>query len=551
MQNLLEILDADAAAERRLERLSVVVRTVMKCSHLEKLVTLANKFGVNDLHIELHNPTIAGKARMRFKDAEPFGQLAEISFHSVTIASDTFRKAIARCPSLRALDLRRCRLLDVIAILPGVATNLRCHKLERVDVVSFPSHLSVTMTMARLVSTPRRTTAHARSNRRAFPVAHMARCHASAGRRGPAHSPEEPAHSSPPPERERHRVRVTVELPERADKERRRRKAVSSPAGAPGGRTRALPWPPAGRTSAPARRVAHGREEEDSAAVRGRRRSGEAGSAGSGRSGWLGFTGRCAREGVLREEEEERLGSVSNFPRVKDSVGVSSLRSVFYSGHFLSSFYLPRTIDALFTDLYICYYGSIVSQVFDKWSQKALPKLSNLSNLTICNNSLQIVSSLCKAGQTSKLAWLGSFQHLTELQLLVLEMTASNLANIFAFLQHVPCPNLRKFFLQLPRIRDSDQQASLGLVNEEMPEDGLDNLRVVRIMNFNLTSIDTQFVSFLLGKARNISKLQLVCPNNNKRPLGVLGPDPIFDLKSSESGDLSTRPCHSEVLFDF
>uniref|UniRef100_J3MGZ5 At1g61320/AtMIF1 LRR domain-containing protein n=1 Tax=Oryza brachyantha TaxID=4533 RepID=J3MGZ5_ORYBR len=393
MQNLLEILDADAAAERRLERLSVVVRTVMKCSHLEKLVTLANKFGVNDLHIELHNPTIAGKARfhlilsrvlerlslcnivisrMRFKDAEPFGQLAEISFHSVTIASDTFRKAIARCPSLRALDLRRCRLLDVIAILPGVATNLRCHKLERVDVVN--------------------------------------------------------------------------------------------------------------------------------------------------------------------------------------SVGVSSLRSVFYSGHFLSSFYLPRTIDALFTDLYICYYGSIVSQVFDKWSQKALPKLSNLSNLTICNNSLQvcsIVSSLCKAGQTSKLAWLGSFQHLTELQLLVLEMTASNLANIFAFLQHVPCPNLRKFFLQLPRIRDSDQQASLGLVNEEMPEDGLDNLRVVRIMNFNLTSIDTQFVSFLLGKARNISKLQLVCPNNNKRPLGVLGPDPIFDLKSSESGDLSTRPCHSEVLFDF
>lgn len=70
-------------------------------------------------------------------------------------------------------------------------------------------------------------------------------------------------------------------------------------------------------------------------------------------------------------------------------VGVTSLRSVFYSGRFLSSFYLPRTSRrSSFTDLYICYDGPIIPMVFGKWAQDALPKLSNLSNLTICSNSL-------------------------------------------------------------------------------------------------------------------------------------------------------------------
>lgn len=56
--------------------------------------------------------------------------------------------------------------------------------------------------MAQRVSTPRfrirRTTAHARSNRRALPAAHTAKCHASAGSGRPAPSaPSTALHSSP------------------------------------------------------------------------------------------------------------------------------------------------------------------------------------------------------------------------------------------------------------------------------------------------------------------------------------------------------------------
>ncbi|KAF0904629.1 hypothetical protein E2562_036005 [Oryza meyeriana var. granulata] len=404
MAGLLTILDE----ESRLERLSVVVHTIMKSSHLRSLLVRASVCGVEELHVDLLNPTVAEKARfrfpilsgvlehlslrhivlskMRFGKNQRFDELAVIYFYSVTIETNTFMNVITRCPNLRVLDLRCCFLLDDIAFPPGVATNLRsltiagCNRLKRVDVVSVPS-----------------------------------------------------------------------------------------------------------------------------------------------------------------------------------------LRSVFYSGRFLSSFYLPRTRDgdASFTDLYICYDGSIVPQVFGKWSKEALPKLSNLSNLTICSNALQIVSSLPNEERTPQLAWLGSFQSLTELQLLMFEMRAKNLAGIYAFLENCHCPNLTRLFLQLPRIRDRDRQARLESVSEEVPEDGLGKLRVVRIMNFNRTRIEIQLVSFLLRKARDINTLQLVSPSPNTIPLGALGVEqedirPIIQealangvIKYSKSDDGTTQPCHSEVFIKF
>uniref|UniRef100_A0A0D9WTD8 At1g61320/AtMIF1 LRR domain-containing protein n=1 Tax=Leersia perrieri TaxID=77586 RepID=A0A0D9WTD8_9ORYZ len=217
-----------------------------------------------------------------------------------------------------------------------------------------------------------------------------------------------------------------------------------------------------------------------------------------------------------------------------DVSSVPRLHSVFYSGRFISSFYLPRA-RATFTNLYICYSGSILPQVFGEWSRNTLP---NLSNLTICSNSLE---------------------RLTELQLLMFQMKASNLADIYAFLKTFHFPNLAKLFLQLPRIRDQENTIHLQSVSEEMPEGRLDNLQVVRIMKFTGSQIEMQLVSFLLRKARFIRTLQLVSPSPNTIPLDALGSEGqdiqrALDngvIKFGESDDDATRPCHSELFIKF
>ncbi|KAL5223663.1 hypothetical protein ABZP36_010302 [Zizania latifolia] len=97
-------------------------------------------------------------------------------------------------------------------------------------------------------------------------------------------------------------------------------------------------------------------------------------------------------------------------------------------------------------------------------------------------------------------AWLRrlfSFQRLRKLPLFMFEMKADNLANIYLFLKMSLCPNLARLFVQLPKIRDElFQKNFLDLVTEESQEDGLDNLTVVRIMNFNWYRIKPLVFSF-------------------------------------------------------
>jgi len=50
-------------------------------------------------------------------------------------------------------------------------------------------------------------------------------------------------------------------------------------------------------------------------------------------------------------------------------------------------------------------------------------------------------------------------------------------------------------------------------VREEPPEDGLDNLVMIKVMNFNWCPTEVQLVSFLLRKASSLWKLLIVSHN--------------------------------------
>lgn len=117
--------------------------------------------------------------------------------------------------------------------------------------------------------------------------------------------------------------------------------------------------------------------------------------------------------------------------------------------------------------------------------------------------------------------------------------------------------------LQLPRIREDVQEAVREDVPQSMsegvPEYALDNLKVVRMMNFNRTRIEMHLVRFFLRKARNINSLQLVSLFHNAIPLGlavqqgdiIQGALASGVIQESNSGAGTTQPCHSEVFIDF
>ncbi|CAM0903251.1 unnamed protein product [Alopecurus aequalis] len=135
-----------------------------------------------------------------------------------------------------------------------------------------------------------------------------------------------------------------------------------------------------------------------------------------------------------------------------DVAAVSSLRSFRYSGGFLSSFYLPG--GACFADIYI-HFGVqrscndlICKKVFSEWFESDV--CSRLTALTICSNVLFVVSSLPNAIRHAELAKTGDFfKSMTELQLLMLEMKAPDLVNIYVFLKSTQCRNLEKLFVQV------------------------------------------------------------------------------------------------------
>lgn len=100
-------------------------------------------------------------------------------------------------------------------------------------------------------------------------------------------------------------------------------------------------------------------------------------------------------------------------------------------------------------------------------------------------------------------------------------------------------------------------ECSTDEVRQEPPENGLDNLVMVKIMNFNWHHSEVQLVNFLLRKASSLHKLLIVSPNVTPLDLpGVQEEELLFfkealadgKIMLSESDDVATQPYHSEVF---
>lgn len=246
-----------------------------------------------------------------------------------------------------------------------------------------------------------------------------------------------------------------------------------------------------------------------------------------------------------------------------DVAAVSSLQSFRYSGGFLSSFYLPG--GACLTDLCIRFgvqrSGNVLicKKVFSEWFESHV--CSKLTTLTICSNVLFVVSSLPIAILHAESVKMDDFfKNMTELQLLMLEMRAPDLANIYMFLKNSQCCNLERLFVQLPSIPSELLVDPFDYVLVEPTENGLENLKVVKIVNFNWNHIELQLVCFLLRKATSLDKMILVTPTlvPSNAP-GIQKADLLFLAEAGangkvilrESDDAVAQPFHSDVFADF
>ncbi|CAN6206883.1 unnamed protein product [Urochloa humidicola] len=243
-----------------------------------------------------------------------------------------------------------------------------------------------------------------------------------------------------------------------------------------------------------------------------------------------------------------------------DLLPVRNMRSFRFSSSFDDTpFFLPG--DAVLSDLYIRF--SFSDLIVDaKEFNKALPNdLSALTVLTMCSKALQVASSSYDDGATVQLPKLSNLHSLRELHLLMVKMEAANLAHIYLFLKTCQCHNLEMLFVQLPEFvyKPMGASQSLDVVREEPPEDGLDNLTMVKVMNFNWRCAEVQLVSFLLRKAKSLQKLLIVSPNVTPPDVpGVQDEDLLFlkealangNITLSESDDAATRPYHSEVFIE-
>ncbi|KAG0515757.1 hypothetical protein BDA96_10G305700 [Sorghum bicolor] len=196
-----------------------------------------------------------------------------------------------------------------------------------------------------------------------------------------------------------------------------------------------------------------------------------------------------------------------------DFVRVPSLRSFRYSGWFSN---LPLSIprDAVLSDLYIQLYDSVTMK---EWNidklRKSLPKdLSSLNILTICYKALMGAYFSSADGASAQLPNF-NLHSLKELHLLMLGMKAVNLSSLYLFLKTFQCPNLERLFVQFPDYKYVPIEGSIDQVWEEPPEDGLDNLVMVKVMGFNWNPDEVQLVTFLLKKARSLHKLLIVSRN--------------------------------------
>ena len=97
-------------------------------------------------------------------------------------------------------------------------------------------------------------------------------------------------------------------------------------------------------------------------------------------------------------------------------------------------------------------------------------------------------------------------------------------------------------------------------VREEPPQDGFDNLVMIKVMNFNWCSTEVQLLSFLLRKASSLRKLLIVSPNVTPLDMpGVQDADLLLlkealangKIMLSESDDATIQPYHSEAFIKF
>ena len=110
--------------------------------------------------------------------------------------------------------------------------------------------------------------------------------------------------------------------------------------------------------------------------------------------------------------------------------------------------------------------------------------------------------------------------------------------------------------LQLP---DDPEEGSHDEVGEEPPEDCLDNVKIVKVVNFNWHHTEVELVSFLLRKASSLQKLLLVFSKAAQLDMpGVHGADLLLihealtngKIMLSESDDVATQPYHYEVFLE-
>ncbi|KAG8069804.1 hypothetical protein GUJ93_ZPchr0006g46095 [Zizania palustris] len=235
------------------------------------------------------------------------------------------------------------------------------------------------------------------------------------------------------------------------------------------------------------------------------------------------------------------------------------LRSFRFSGAFLCSNIFVSTTECL-EHLYLCSGGPETGLPRTNLPS-AVPRLSNLTVLTLCSIALQYVSASAANTVNER-----SMHSLRELQLLMFGMANSNLADIYSFLKACPCPQLERLFLQLPtNTYDSFTTNYLEVAEEEPPEGGLDNLRLVKMTNFKGYRNEMRLVDFVLRKASSLNKLVLIDPKE-VHPQGLrkhsetlphfLKTDLLLVERASPSAQIifdesvspQIQPLHSEVF---
>ncbi|KAL6629866.1 hypothetical protein ACP70R_029631 [Stipagrostis hirtigluma subsp. patula] len=224
---------------------------------------------------------------------------------------------------------------------------------------------------------------------------------------------------------------------------------------------------------------------------------------------------------------------------------VPRLRSFRFSGAFFSSNLFSGGAVHSLEHLYLCSGGPETGLPTTNLPS-AVPRLSNLTVLTLCSIALQYVSAF-----TSKTVLERNLHSLRELHFLMFGMTNSNLSDIYSFLKTCRCPQLERLFVQLPtNTRDSFTENFLEVAEEGPPKCGLENLWLVKMTNFKGHRNEMQLVDFLLRKASSLKKLFLIAPKED-HPQGIrkVQSDALPHFLKTEVSLLERASANTQIVF--